>query len=323
MRGRPPVPVELVHPLGRAASDRADRERRQERRRAGRVVRVAGHAGDLHLLVDPLVVRLHLLVGDGPVVGEPVERAELVVLRAQPHPLGAEVHRAAADRVVHDRRDRRARDLERVVGGCCRVFGFGLHCASATSSHSSLSPGKSAAFSQPPCSRQTTLKPASARWRAATEPPAPAPTMRTSALAPLPEIENESGAAGSTGSGGGGGVVLMRPARVDRVEEPVAQVVLGLVGEGRPLALARVADPLPDLEVHVVAARGDLGERREPVGSSACSRGASASGSRPAAASSTAASGSTRSGRARSAPGRATSRPSPPRWPRASRPWPG
>ena len=115
--GRPPVPVELVHPFGRAAPDRADGEGRQERRRAGRVVRVAGHARDLHLLVDPLVVRLHLLVGDGPVVGEPVERAQLVVLRAQPHPLGAEVHRAPADRVVHDRRDRRARDLERVVGG--------------------------------------------------------------------------------------------------------------------------------------------------------------------------------------------------------------
>ena len=37
--GRPPVPVELVHPLGRAAPDRADGEGRQERRRAGRVVR--------------------------------------------------------------------------------------------------------------------------------------------------------------------------------------------------------------------------------------------------------------------------------------------
>ena len=115
VRGRPPVPVELVHALGGPSPDRADRERRQERRRPGRVVGVAAHAGDLHLLVDLLVVRLHLLVGDGPVVGDPVQRPELVVLRAQPHPLGAEVNRAAADGVVHHRRDRGPGDLERVV----------------------------------------------------------------------------------------------------------------------------------------------------------------------------------------------------------------
>ena len=56
-----------------------------------------------------------------------------------------------------------------------------------------------------------------------------------------------------------------RPALENRVEKPVAEVVLGLVREGRALALARIPDPLADLEVHVVAARRDLGESREPV----------------------------------------------------------
>ena len=146
------------------------------------------------------------------------------------------------------------------------MFGFGLNCASATSSHSTLSPGKSDAFSQPPCSRQTTLNPASARCRAATEPPAPAPITTTSAFSPLPEIEKESGAAGSTGSGGGACVVLIGPRAKTGSRRPSRRSYSASSEKGALLPWPGVADPLADLEVHVVAARGDLRERRETVG---------------------------------------------------------
>src|SRR3954464_3666101 len=49
------------------------------------------------------------------------------------------------------------------------------------SSQSSSGPRYSDGLCQSPCSRQTTLKPASARRRATTPPDAPAPMMRTSA----------------------------------------------------------------------------------------------------------------------------------------------
>ena len=51
----------------------------------------------------------------------------------------------------------------------------------------------------------------------------------------------------------------------DGVEQPVPQVVLGLVRKRRALALARIADALAHLQVHVVGAGDDLRERTERV----------------------------------------------------------
>ena len=47
---------------------------------------------------------------------------------------------------------------------------------------------------------------------------------------------------------------IARRAPEDRIEQAVAEVVIGLVGERRPLPLARKADALPHLEVHEVRA---------------------------------------------------------------------
>ena len=265
VRGRPPVPVELVHPLGRAPSDRTDRERRQERRRPCRVVGVPGHARDLHLLVDPLVVRLHLLVGDGPVVRDAVQGPELVVLGPQPHPLGAEVNRAAADRVVHHRRDGRARDLEGIVGRVLPRVRVRAPLRVRDELPLELVAGEvgsvlPAALLQAD-DLEARLGQVARRHRAAR---AGADDEDVGLRAVARERERERRRRlDRLGRRRGGRVD--RPASVDGVEKPVAQVVLGLVGEGRPLALARIADPLPDLEVHVVAARGDLRERGEPV----------------------------------------------------------
>ena len=57
-----------------------------------------------------------ILVGQRPVVGDAVERADAKVRRHVPLPMGRVEHAAAADRVVQDRGDVRIRIVDRIVG---------------------------------------------------------------------------------------------------------------------------------------------------------------------------------------------------------------
>ena len=106
----PPVPAELgVRPRD-LQPGRPDRERRHRRvLGVGRVGRVAGQAGHAELAVGPVEVRQQLEVVDRPVVGDPVERADAEVGRQRARPGAGEDDRRAADRVVHQRRDRACR----------------------------------------------------------------------------------------------------------------------------------------------------------------------------------------------------------------------
>ena len=95
---------------------RPDRQRRHRRvlgvRRIGRV---AGQTGDAEVAVGPVEVRQQLEVVDRPVVGDAVERADAEVGRQRARPGAGEDDRRAADRVVHERRDRRVVLDDRVV----------------------------------------------------------------------------------------------------------------------------------------------------------------------------------------------------------------
>ena len=96
----------------------ADRQRRQRRiLAAGRVGRVAAHARDAEVPVAPLVVRQQLVVGQRPVVGDAVERADAEVRRQHPRPGAGEDQHRAADRREHQRRDLGVGLVDRVVLG--------------------------------------------------------------------------------------------------------------------------------------------------------------------------------------------------------------
>ena len=115
-RRGPPVPAEPVvraHDIHHAA---AERQRGQREVGALGIGRVAREAGDADLAGDAVVGRLELLVREGPVVGDAVERPDAEVGRRQARPVAGVEHRRAADAVVHQRRDVRLRDVDRVVG---------------------------------------------------------------------------------------------------------------------------------------------------------------------------------------------------------------
>ena len=113
---RPPVPAELRVAAGDLQPGRPDRQRRHRRvLGVGRVGRVARQAGDAELAVGPVEVRQQLEVVDRPVVGDAVERADAEVGRQRARPGAGEDDRRAADRVVHERRDRRVVLDDRVV----------------------------------------------------------------------------------------------------------------------------------------------------------------------------------------------------------------
>ena len=103
LRPGPPVPAEAVHARGRSPADLADRQRRKRRARARGIGRIAGHAGDREVLLHSLVVRHEVVVGEGPVVGDPVERPDAEVGRQEPHPVRRVEDRAAADARPHQR----------------------------------------------------------------------------------------------------------------------------------------------------------------------------------------------------------------------------
>ena len=112
----PPVPAQLRLGAGHLEPGRPDRERRHRRvLGVGRIGRVARQARHAELAVGPVEVRQQLEVVDRPVVGDPVERADAEVGREGPRPRAREDDRGAADRVVHERRDRRVVLDDRVV----------------------------------------------------------------------------------------------------------------------------------------------------------------------------------------------------------------
>ncbi len=103
LRPGPPVPAEPVHAGGRSPADLADRQRRERRARARRIGRITRHARDREVLLHPLVVRHEVVVGEGPVVGDPVERPDAEVGRQEPHPVRRVEDRAAAHARPHQR----------------------------------------------------------------------------------------------------------------------------------------------------------------------------------------------------------------------------
>ena len=113
---RPPVPAELRHAAGDLEPGRPDRQRRHRRvLGVGRVRRVARQPGHAEVAVGPVEVRQQLEVVDRPVVGDAVERAHAEVRRKRARPGAGEDDRRAADRVVHERRDRGVVLDDRVV----------------------------------------------------------------------------------------------------------------------------------------------------------------------------------------------------------------
>src|SRR3954463_3344520 len=67
-----------------------------------------------------------------------------------------------------------------------RTFGLGCQRLLPRTSYSGRPPGNDSLSTQSPCSRHTTLKPASARCRPTIPPEAPPPTTRTSAISVRP-----------------------------------------------------------------------------------------------------------------------------------------
>ena len=115
---RPPVPAQPCVRASDLEPARADGQRRQRRvLAAGRIGRVAAHAGDAELAVGPLVVRPQLGVVERPVVGDAVERADPEVGRQHARPGAGEDEHRAADGRVHEGRDLGVRLVDGVVLG--------------------------------------------------------------------------------------------------------------------------------------------------------------------------------------------------------------
>ena len=116
VRRRPPVPAELVHPLGRDQAVLADRQRRQREGVRIGVCRVALEPGRADVVGDLVVERPKILVGERPILGDTVEGLHPEVRRHRPHPVPGEQDGAAADTVEHQRLDRAVGAVDRIVG---------------------------------------------------------------------------------------------------------------------------------------------------------------------------------------------------------------
>ena len=86
---------------------------------------IARQARDAKIFLDLLVVRLQVFVGQRPIVGHAVERADAKVGRHVPLPVGGEDHAAAADGVVQDGRDIGIDVADRVIGRRLPPIGIG------------------------------------------------------------------------------------------------------------------------------------------------------------------------------------------------------
>ena len=106
---RPPMPAEPVEAARDALAVGPERQRRHRPRRARRIGRIAGDAGASHPGIVQIVVRLEVGIGDRPVVGHAVEAPDPEVGRVKARRMCGPMDGAAADRVEHQRRDRRTR----------------------------------------------------------------------------------------------------------------------------------------------------------------------------------------------------------------------
>ena len=93
----------------------ADRERRQGTVYVRWIGRVAGHARDPEVPIDPVIIRNEVSVADRAVVGDAVEGADPEVGRQKPRLVGAVEDRAAADAVEHHRLHLGIRFVNRII----------------------------------------------------------------------------------------------------------------------------------------------------------------------------------------------------------------
>ena len=113
-------------PRAMVAPSVSKRHRRRLPRRLRRVRGVAGDAGHAHHPVVQIEVGLERRIVDRPVVGHAVETPHAEVRGAEARKVRAPVDRAAAHRVVHQRRDRRPRVVDRIVLGEPSHVGLGI-----------------------------------------------------------------------------------------------------------------------------------------------------------------------------------------------------
>jgi hypothetical protein len=223
----------------------------QWRRCAGRIGRIAPDSGDVHVEVELLVAREQLVVGDRPVVADALERARAKVGWPHAGPLPAEVDRASADSVEHDRVDLGLGSLARVV----------------------LAPPPDVRIRIPLLpDEELELELVAGEVRGVL----PASLLEAEDReAGFRELLRGHGTGGTgadhedVGTSAGIGPRVYRLPSGQRLltlgQEPF-EVVVGLVREGRVRLLARIADALSHLDVHVVGARDELGERQERLG---------------------------------------------------------
>ena len=116
VRRRPPVPAELVHPLGGNQAVLPDRQRWQREGVLVGIGRVALEAGGSDVVGDLVVERPQVFIGERPVLGDAVEGPDLEVGRHGAHPVPGEHDGAAADTVEHQRFDGAVGAVDRIVG---------------------------------------------------------------------------------------------------------------------------------------------------------------------------------------------------------------
>ena len=113
------MPAQIVETLYDLLADLAHRHRRGLARRPGWVGRVSGDPRHADHPVVQVEVRLKVVVGERPVVGDPVQRPDAEVRGVHAREVAAPVNRAAADGVVHQRRDGGVVVIDRVVLRLC------------------------------------------------------------------------------------------------------------------------------------------------------------------------------------------------------------
>ena len=271
--GRPPIPAQLVHPLGSLPPKGADGDRREGRSRSGRVHGVAAEAGDAHLEVHALIERGEIAVRDRPVVTDSVRRSDTKVLGPHPRPLGAVVNRAPADGVVHDGAHFRLRHLARVV--LARPAHIRVGAPAAVGQKFPLGLVARVVRSTEPVALFEADDIETGCSQVPGRDPSGCPGADDHDVGPVSRTRRTC-TRDRPGTGGrdrirGARRGLGRPDRLPpvpaehRIEQSVTEVVLCFVDVDRVLGLTRVADQSSDLGVHIVSGADYAGEHIEIV----------------------------------------------------------